>query len=674
MKIFIWISSILTTLIIGVYIVAFTSIGNSLVGNIFEKKIKEQTLLDAKIKLFSLNMSELDLVLEITKGNVISIKGEYSLFSQTFNMDYKIELENLKALKPLLKIELNKSFFTNGNIKGDMAFMKVNGISDIASSNTSYHVELTHLNPTSIIANVKNLKLEQLLQTAAQAPYANADVNLDVNFRNIKSHALDGDIILNTQEGRLNSKVMKNDFNITIPSRTNFAMNLDAKLKGDDVNYTYKLISNLFKITSSGNVVPTPLKTDIKYALDIKELELLKAITGADLRGAFKLNGTVKGTKSNLAVVGRSDVASSNTSFEAILKEFIPASVKASIKHLKLAKVLYMLKQPHYSDGIFSLDAYIADARSGKLKGKIIASVKKGLLDVKYMTKVYEFKTPMPQTAFQITTNTTLDGYFLDTKIDLDSTLARLNIKKARLNLKNSKIKSDYKVSIPKLDKLYFATEKRMKGSMIINGELDKGDDLDLTILSNVAGGKIDAKLHNDDFHADILSIQTLDALHMLVYPEIFKSSLDAKLDYNLASKKGKFDSQLKDGKFTKNQVFSLVKQYANIDMYIETFKGDINADINKEKIVASMNLKSNTSSIKTKNTKLNTKTKTIDSKIDIIANKSPISVTLKGKTASPQVSISAQNLLKKEVNQAIEKEVGKAIEKEVTNILKGLF
>jgi len=665
MKFLAWIFGILVTILVAVYVVAFTSIGNSIVKPIIESKIKEQTLLDSKLNVFSLSMSEIEVALEINKNNLVYLKGEYSIFSQSFDIDYKVELNDLESLKPLSGVELHNSFFTSGKAKGDMAFIKVDGISDVASSDTTYHVELTEFNPTSIIAKLNRLKLEELLEIGAQKQYAKANVNLDINFKSIKTHALDGDIVLKTQDGRLNTKVMKDDFNITIPD-TNFAMNLDAKLKGDDVDYEYRLMSNLFKVTSSGNVIPTPLKTDIKYALDIKELALLKPMTGADVRGSFRVNGNVKGTKANLVVDAKSDVASSDTKIKAILKDFAPTSVKASMKNLKLARVLYMVKQPHYADGVFSLDADITDARVGKLKGRVVTSVKKGLLDSKYLSKTYEFKTLMPKTKFRMITDTTLNGDIVDSKVDLDSTLANFDIKRARVNLKNTTINSDYKATVPNLDKLYFATEQHLKGGIVVHGKLNKAKDLDLSIFSNVAGGMIDAKLHNDNFHADISGVKTLDALEMLIYPKIFKASLDAKLDYNLASKKGKFNGELKDGKFTRNQMLSLIKQYAKVDMYVETFKGNVSADINKEKIVASMNLKSNTSSIKTKNTKLNTKTKTIDSKIDVVANKNPIVVKLKGKTSSPKVSVDVEELLKKEAGKAIEKEVGK--------LLKGLF
>jgi hypothetical protein len=112
--------------------------------------------------------------------------------------------------------------------------------------------------------------------------------------------------------------------------------------------------------------------------------------------------------------------------------------------------------------------------------------------------------------------------------------------------------------------------------------------------------------------------------------------------------------------------MLDLVKQFGRVDLYVERFKGDVSADINKENILASLDIASNTSSIKTKNTKLNSKTKQIDSKIDIIANKSPFTVAIKGSTSAPKVSIDAEKLIKKEAEKAIKNEVGK--------LLKGLF
>ncbi len=837
MKYLAWLGGAILTLLVVVYVVAFTSVGNGIVGPIVEEKIKEQTKLDSKLSTFALSMSDFSIVLAIDKNNIISLNGNYSLFSQSFNIAYKVRMNKLESLHSLTNAPVQGKFHTEGTVKGDMAFIEVDGLSDVAKSDTTYHVELTNLNPTSIIANIKDAKLASLLYLGKQKAYAKADINLDVNFKNINPHQLDGNIILRTQNGKVDKRLMKKDFNVTLPT-TKFSMNLDADLKGDDIKYTYALNSNLAKIASSGSVAPQPLKTDIKYsvnikelavlkpitnaplrgafatdgevkgsqksmmikgysniggskttykidleefapksvlasikgakvekllymvgqpnmassdldidikltsldpknlagymdivlvkgrvnskvmkkefdviipkttfnsktrvnlkakdidykmnfnsnlaklsssgnfvpdlmamdliyALNIQELGLLKPITGADVRGAFNLKGKVQGDEKKLLVNGRSNFASSDTNFEAILKEFAPASVKASMKNLKLSKVLYMLKQPHYADAIFSLDVDIKDARSGKLKGVVKSSVKKGLLDSTYMTKVYEFKTKMPRTTFTMDTLSKLDGEIIDTKVKFNSTLATFDINRARLNVADASLVSDYMANIPNLDKLFFATDTHMKGSMAVNGELRSNEDLDLSIHSKVAGGVMDAKLHNDDFHADLKSVETLKVLHMLIYPEIFKSTLNGKVDYNLATSKGTFSGHLVDGKFTKNQMIDLVKQYGKTDLYKEKFSGDVSANINKEKILASMDLKSRNTTIVTKNTKLNTLTQKIKSKITITTKKYPLTLTLNGNVMDPKVGIDTKALMKSETGKKIEKEVGKLL------------
>ncbi|MCK4975293.1 MAG: hypothetical protein KAR81_08565, partial [Sulfurimonas sp.] len=371
--------------------------------------------------------------------------------------------------------------------------------SDVGQSDTTYHVELTDLNPTSIIAKVKDAKLSSLLYLGAQSQYASADINLDVNFKNIKPHLLDGDIVLKTKNGKINSILMKKDFNVTIP-KTTFLMTLDATLKGDDVVYKYAFNSNLANITSSGDVTPEPLKVDINYQQSFKELALLQPITGMPLRGSFYTKGTLKGSKENMKVDGSSDVANSKTTYNITLADFEPKRIKAKIRDMKLQNVFYMVNQPRYTDGIFSMDVDIKDARGGKLDGIVTSNIKKGLLNSKYLTKQYEFKSPMPRTTFNSTTTTVLNGNTIDTKVDFNSNIVNLDIKQARFNMDDSSIKSDYLAKIPNLDKLFFVTGRHMKGAITANGELSYAKDLDLTVHTKVAGGNIDAKLHNDDF------------------------------------------------------------------------------------------------------------------------------------------------------------------------------
>ncbi|WP_415249052.1 hypothetical protein [Sulfurimonas sp.] len=665
MKIVLWLLGLVVALVIGTYIITFTFIGNAIVSPMIEAKIQEQIKLDSKLRTFSLGMSEFEILLDLDAHNSVHVKGTYSLLEQSFDAIYDVKLKKLETLEPLIKKPLKGVLFTDGRAKGTLAYMKIDGKSDVALSTTVYHVELTDLDPTSITATIGNADLVALLELAGEKKYAQGKIDVDVDFKNIKQHQLDGTIVIATKEGKLNNFLMSKEFDLNIPT-TKFSMSLDAKLKGDDIDYIYALNSNLATIKLAGNVVPVPLKVDVTYKLDVQELAVLKPITHQDIRGPLVLNGTAKGTRKNMRVQGVSDIAASDTTFSAILKDLKPVAVNANIANLKIEKLLYMLKQPHYGDGILSLNADMSDVRKGQLKGTVITSITKGLLDSTYLSKEQKFKSKMPRTAFTLASSTDLNGDMTQTKLNFKSTLISLDIKKANYDIKKKSINSDFITSIPNLDNLFFITERHLKGAITLNGEVKKDKDLDLIVHSKVAGGKLDAKIFNDDLHVDLTSIETIKALEMLMYPEVFSASLNGKLDYNTKAKKGKFQGNLREGKFMNNIMLTMVKQYGQVDLYKEKFTGDISADVNKEKLLASLSLASRSSAINTKDAKLDSKAKTVDATVVVTVNKHPISVTLRGDTSAPAVMIDPGDMMKNEMQ--------KVVGEKLNGFLKGFF
>jgi len=376
------------------------------------------------------------------------------------------------------------------------------------------------------------------------------------------------------------------------------------------------------------------------------------------------LDGSLVGAKDKMIFKANTNIAYSDTSLHVVLNNFAPTSIKADMKNLRLEKALKMLNQAPYSDGLLSLHVDVSDARTTKLKGNIKVNVEHGLLNSAYLSKTYEFKTKMPKTTFELNTDTTLDGNNAYTKLNLDSSLAKLDMKKLKFNIKTGSLNSDYIAKIPNLDKLFFVTDRHMRGGITLNGEISKDNNLDLTMHSKVAKGKIDAKLHNDDFHADLIGVDTIGLLHMLKYPELFQAKLDARLDYNLAMSKGVLDGDLLKGHFVKNKTFDMIKQYAKFNMYKEKFSGDVNAKINKENILTSLNLKSNSSAIVTKDTKLNTKTQQIDSKLKVVANKNPIDLELSGDINQPNVKIDLEKFMKSKAGEKVQKELNRFFKK----------
>ena len=604
-------------------------------------------------------------------SNLATIRSKGSIRPQTLalDLDYHIEIKELALLKPLTKTDLRGAFHLRGDIKGDKKSLLLNGISDIAGSDTVFQATLKEFAPHKIHARIKDLKVDKALYMIHQPHYLDALFSAEIKIDNAAIGDLAGSVDADLKNGVIDRSTMKRLHNVTLGDTT-LSSNAKIKLQGDTIQYSTTLDSNLASLSSKGKFLPETLFMDLIYDLGIKELALLKPITQTDLRGALKLKGDIKGDKEKLTINGISDLAGSDTVFQATLKEFAPTQISAHIKDLKLEKALYMLHQPHYTDGLLSLNMKIEDARIQHLKGEIDTKITRGILDTKLLSKEMAFESPMPPTTYTMQSFSTLRGNEVDSKITLDSTLAKIDIKSALLKIKEGSLRSDYTANIKSLEQLYFVTQQHLRGGLLAKGELKKDKDLDFTLRSDIAGGTIDARLHNDYLVADISSMQTLKILHILLYPEIFESSLDAKLKYNLAQSKGDINGKLSQGRFTQNELLTLLKQYKVIDLYKENFVGDLSAHINKEKILSSLDLRSNKSAITTKDAKLDSKTQKIDATLNIVANKQPLTATLKGDIASPKVRIDLNKLMESKAGEKIDKEIQRGAEK----LLKKLF
>ena len=675
MKILGWIVAPIIVLGALVYGVVFTPFGNDASITFLEKQIQRYTKLTMHLKTYRLTPSTIDIEVQITPKNFVHIVGSYNILEQSVNLQYDLKLDDLEALEPLVGVAMQDTLATNGTLKGTLQKVHIDGVSDLAKSDTQYHVVLENNEVRSLIATMKHTDLFALLHMFKQKHYADATLDMDLNFKDLHAGMLDGDVHVTSTDGVFNSKVLRKDFGIKVP-KTTFQMDMDAKLDKKDTTYTLTFDSNLAHIASSGVVATAPLRVDAKYRCNIQELALLQPLTHADIRGAVKLHGTLKGTQKDMKVVLQSDLASSKTTLHAQLKDMQPKDIRLRVQSLDIAKLLYMVKQPAYAKGVLDMDAHITDLRKGLLAGDIDTKVRHGVLNSRYFTKLYKFASPMPKTTFRLDARTKLHKNQANTQLKLNSSLADIQLKDAQYKLDTQTFFTHYSVDVQRLNDLYFLTQRRIKGGIKGSGTLQKGDDLDITFTSHIAQGMMKAQMHNTAIHADITKMQTFDLLDMLYYPTVLRAGIDAKITYDTALQKGRVDGVISHGKFTPNSLLDATKKYAHIDLYKQRFKGEVTANIHKEHILAALDLRSNTSSIKTTNAKIDTKHATIESVVDIVANKHPLRVTLQGAIKKPKVQIDAHELIEQEAAKALKKQLQKhhIDPKDVGKLLKGLF
>ncbi|OQX59136.1 MAG: hypothetical protein B5M52_04025 [Helicobacteraceae bacterium 4484_230] len=589
-------------------------------------------------------------------SNLARVKsnGTYQIEPMKADLGYHVDFKELALLKPVTNAPLRGPFETHGLVKGDKASMLIKGTSSVAESQTVYNVNLKEFAPEQVLLTMKHAKLDKLLYLSGKPPYASGYLNINTKLDDLNPENLQGNIKVVLSKGSFNRSVMKKDFNITLP-KTDFTFKTDAKLEGERIPYKMTFDSNLAKISSKGEFVPKTVGMDLDYHVDIGRLELLKPVTGMELKGPLALKGTIKGDKKELVVNGYTDLAKSKTDFSIMLEEFKPKSVSAQMKHLRLKPLFNMLSQPHYADGSIDLQIDIPDARVGTLDGIVTTTLSKGRLDGKTISKEMEMEN-VPNAPFSVKTHTTLSKNIIDTKTVIDSSLMSLSSKHARMDLENNLVTADYKVKIPDLKRLYFVTKQRMQGDITLFGDLRKDDHLKFTAHSDTLGGYLDAKLLDDDLHAVFKEIQTLEALDMLLYPQIFDSSLNGILDYNIASQKGVFDANLSNGRFTRNVAMDLYRQYGKRDLYKENFNGTVLSRIDQSRLDTDLFLKSRKSSISSEHMKIDSKTNRIDAKLHIVANKHPLDIYVKGNMDDPDVQIDAQKIIEKEAGKQLNK------------------
>ena len=592
----------------------------------------------------------------------ITSKGNVVPSTMAMNLVYDVAIKELGLFAAMTPVPLHGPLALAGKVTGDQKRLSITGTTDIAKSDSRYDVILENFTPSRVVANVKGGHTEALLKMLGEAPVIAGRFDLDATLNDLNPEHLAGDLVLKLPKGSLDRAILKHDYALELPD-TAFSADADAKLKGEDVTYGLNVHSALANVTSGGVIKPKTMAMDLSYDLSLKELGMLKSVTPVPMRGAIATKGSVKGDQKRLNVVGTSDIAGSQSDYRLTLEAFAPRSVTANIKGAEVRRVLAMLSQPHYGDGVIDISVDIPDARMGQLDGTVRTSVTKGLANSELISKQFDF-LPMPKTTFSTKTVTTLSKNRATTVSEIRSTLADVTGKKATVDFDTGYVHADYRVDIPDLDKLYFVAERHLKGGIVLTGDMVKEKDLDITAHSETLGGALDVTMHNDDVHVVAKSLQTLDALKMLTYPEIFKSAMNGVADYNVLTQKGQFKADLSDGTFTQNIMLDLLRQGAGMDLYKERFKGTLDGTIVKENVTANLDLRANKSSITGKGMLLNTKTQQVDAKLQVVANNNPVGVKIKGSMNAPKVNLDLSDLAEKEAKKALQKEVNKLFKK----------
>jgi hypothetical protein len=673
-KLFLFLTIIIILIIGSVYGTLFTKYGNGIIASYIESKVNDgQEDVKLKVNDFRLTFNTINFDAKINDDSQILISGDLAIFKQSVDLKYDIKINDLSTLKNLTKQDLKGPFSTNGTFVGDKNNSVIQGFTNIALSETNYHVNLVNFEPKNINVNLKDAKIEELLTLLNKPNYANGTLNITADIKNIDVTNLDGMITASIVKGKINNDIVNKEFKQTITSAIKIETNINASLLGKKVEIKSEVISSIADIFLDKTVIDLEKnKTFSDYRIDVKNLNKLEGVIGKKLNGDFFTSGNIFVENSNISIAGNSNIFESTSTYNLKLKDSNLENISFKIEDAKIEKLLHMLNEPVYATGNLNIDGDIKNAKIETLDGLINTRITEGEIIDEVVNTVFNQKIKDTVT-FDLNVDTSLVPNQAISKADINTNLLNVNVNKAVFDFNEASFTSDYLVKIPSLTDLIDFTKTKLRGSMDISGNIQSKENLLLVDgNSNLLGGALNFNLNNDDLTATLNNIGIKELTYMLYQPEIFDSKGNFKVDYNMLVKKGTLTGSLVNGHFLPNDFSTLINQLAKFDLTKEIYETvNINSDINDTILTSTVNMKSANTQIDINNSVFDTQNNTIDATLEAKIKETNFNININGNTSNPKISFDTKDLLKNEIDKQLEKNQGK-IEEKINKALGG--
>lgn len=660
-KILFWFIGIVVAFLIIIFALIFTQLGNNILKPVIQGQISKYAQLPLKVEKFSLRLSSLHLLISQKDHIQSDLKMDFSLFSQEFQGYFNLNTQNLHQLNNPSPVQLNGGFQISSTFQGKLQDFIFEVISDIANSHTHIKARIKNFDLEEAQAQGQNLEINKL--PIAQASYMTGRLNFQANIKKESNNKLQGKILAELQGGKVNEKLIKKDFKFDIP-KTNFSLLIKADVKNDTIENNFEFFSNIGSIATKGTIEIPSLTINNNYQVALSDLSALAPILKISLRGAFKTNGIIKNDPkkpNTLVVKGNTDIAESNSVYQATLENFSLKQVNIESKKLAIHKILWMLRLPEYINAQTNLKLQangFDQALSLDVKARI---------DGKTQNKPIKtaFNIDMPDKTFGLKMNAHAQGGVGKFDVDFDGPLASLDIKQADFNITKLNAQGNYNLTLPDLKQFEFITGKKLQGAIELNGKFEYRKNLYFDFASNSLGGLLKGKLENNDFSAHLNKLDSKKIFYFLQIPEILDALVEGNMDYNLQKDAGNISFLLENGKIIPNQLTQAFKQYTKFDIAKEVFKiVHFDSSIKKWIVNGKFNMESNDIKIISDYLKVDLPKNKIDTKIKLSLKNDFIYAILSGNLTSPKTQIDATNLIKSQAINAVNKSTDKAVEK----------
>ncbi|WP_187950756.1 hypothetical protein [Helicobacter pylori] len=359
--------TLLALLLIGLlttYLILFTEWGNKIIASYIEKKINpnEHYLI---VKTFKLRFNSLDFKAQANDDSTLILKGDFSLLKQSVNLDYHIDIKNLRSFKDLIPYPLRGAIVTSGNIKGHRKALVIQGVSNVAQSHTAYNALLDDFKLSHLSLNAKDADLEDLLYLLNRPAYANAKVSLQADFNSLKP--LEGHLILTANDALINNALINQIFHLNLKDTLIFNLSHSSDFKENKAISDTTLTSPLANFTALKSEYSFPTLKLAPYTLEIPNLAKLQNMINHPLKGSLTLNGNIEQSPKLLKISGHSNLLDGTLDFTLLNKD-----LKARFSNISTLKALDLFHYPKFFQSIADANLdYDLSSKQGVLKANL---------------------------------------------------------------------------------------------------------------------------------------------------------------------------------------------------------------------------------------------------------------------------------------------------------------
>ncbi len=652
----------LSFLLSMIYLLLFTSSGNSFLKPYIEKEMSKKLEHNVTINSIVIKPDFLDMEINVDKNSKVILNGDIDIFSQNFNLTYDIDAADLKT--PYVSID--SKIKMKGTLRGNPKLFDIDGQGKAFRSQITFETSIYNKKVKKLKIIAKALRIEDILNFLNKPVYSRGVFDLDADIVSTdEGQNYNGRINTLIQFGILNKSVIKNIFDIDLKHTVNYRGEITSKITNGIVKSKGTLYSNITNLkfeNSSFDIKRAIFTSD--FLLEIPNLELLEPIIKKKLYGKLILTGNIK--KDNNSISFDAHTKKFNGDIDI---KFIDNKAKILLSDLKVSDILKMLKLKRYINATLNGDIDIKNTKT--LESLISLNMKNGRT---YPNKIKEFiNINLPiGTNFSLTSKGIIKNNLLHVNLNFMSNLFNLNTENTLINLKQNDYNGTYNLNIPKLKKLDFLTKTKLRGKLTLKGNFKSDEN---TTLIDGKSAFLDSNstflYKNSNLNISIKNISTKKLSHMVYFPDVFESIANANLSYNFTDSKGNFLIEANNGKLTKNTLTDLVYSITKTDLTKEIYYNTILiGDIMKNIIDFNLNMNSPKSLIKIYNAKTDIKTQKIDADFFVKIDNKDLNGRIKGTINHPKINLKTSSYIKNKLEKVMEKKVPDKFKSPLKNLL----